>query len=61
MQEKAGGRIELGALPYNENQVMYLCADISALTADTGFVPQIGYGEGISRTINWLKEVNSNG
>ena len=61
MQKTAGGEIKLGALPYNENQVMYLCADISALTADTGFVPQIGYEEGIRKTINWIKEVNSNG
>ncbi len=49
------GKAEIGALPYNENQVMYLCADISALTADTGFVPEIGYEDGINRTINWLK------
>ncbi len=61
MQRQAGGEIKLGALPYNENQVMYLCADISSLTADTGFKPQIGYEEGIRRTINWLKEVKSNG
>lgn len=61
MQKYAGGEIKIGALPYNENQVMYLCADISALTADTDFVPEIGYEEGIRRTINWLKEVNSNG
>lgn len=61
MQKYAGGEIKLGALPYNENQVMYLCADISSLTADTGFVPQISYEEGIRRTINWLKEVDSNG
>ncbi|MBR6634350.1 MAG: NAD(P)-dependent oxidoreductase, partial [Clostridia bacterium] len=25
MQRQAGGKIKLGALPYNENQVMYLC------------------------------------
>ncbi|MBR4050189.1 MAG: NAD(P)-dependent oxidoreductase [Clostridia bacterium] len=61
MRKNAGGEIKLGALPYNENQVMYLCADISELTADTGFKPQIGYEEGIRRTINWLKEVKSNG
>ena len=61
MQKTAGGEIELGALPYNENQVMYLCADISELSADTGFVPKIGYEEGIRRTIKWLKEVKSNG
>lgn len=61
MQKYAGGEIKLGALPYNKNQVMHLCADISSLTADTGFVPKIGYEEGIRRTINWLKEVKSNG
>ncbi len=61
MKKSAGGEIRLGALPYNENQVMYLCADISTLTTDTGFVPEIGYEEGIKRTINWLKEVEKNG
>lgn len=61
MKRFTGGEIKIGALPYNENQVMYLCADISALTADTGFKPQISYEEGIERTINWLKEVMNNG
>ncbi len=61
MCRETGGKAEIGALPYNENQVMYLCADISALTADTGFKPQIGYEEGIKRTIQWLKEVQENG
>ncbi len=61
MQRIAGGEVEIGALPYNENQVMYLCADISKLSADTGFKPQISYEEGIKRTINWLKEVMKNG
>lgn len=58
MKKTAGGEIKLGALPYNENQVMYLCADISALTADTGFAPEISYEEGIKRTIKWLKGSN---
>ncbi len=49
------GNIEIGALPYNVKQVMYLCADISALTADTGFVPQVSYEEGIKKTVEWLK------
>lgn len=49
------GNIEIGALPYNDKQVMYLCADISALTADTGFVPQVSYEEGIKKTVEWLK------
>ncbi len=47
--------IKIGALPYNDKQVMYLCADISALTADTGFVPQVSYKEGIKKTVEWLK------
>ena len=61
MEELSGGEVKTGALPYNENQVMYLCADISKLSADTGFKPQISYEEGIKRTINWLKEVMNNG
>ncbi len=47
--------VKIGALPYNDKQVMYLCADISALTADTGFVPQVSYEEGIKETVKWLK------
>lgn len=47
--------LKIGAIPYSENQVMYLCADISELTEDTGFIPQISFKEGIERTIKWLK------
>lgn len=47
--------VQIGALPYNDKQVMYLCADISALTDDTGFVPQVSYEEGIKETVKWLK------
>lgn len=45
----------IGALPYREGQVMYLCADISDLTRDTGFVPRITFNEGISKTVEWCK------
>ncbi len=48
--------IGIGDLPYNAGQVMYLCADISELTNDTGFVPELTFEEGIMRTIRWLKE-----
>ena len=51
----ADSDVQIGALPYNDKQVMYLCADISALTADTGFVPQVSYEEGIKETVKWLK------
>ena len=39
--------LKIGAIPYSENQVMYLCADITTLTQDTGFVPQFSFQEGL--------------
>lgn len=48
--------IGLGTLPYPPGQCMYLCADISALEADTGFRPQVSYREGLARTIQWVRE-----
>ena len=48
-------KIGIGDLPYNKGQVMYLCADISQLTEDTGFVPELEFEEGIRRTAEWLK------
>lgn len=45
----------LGDIPYGENQVMYLCADISSLTADTGFMPKYSFEEGIKNTVAWYK------
>lgn len=44
-----------GAIDYFENQAMYLCADISDLTRDTGFVPEVKFDEGIRRTVHWYK------
>ena len=46
----------LGAVPYADKQVMYLCADISELTEDTGFVPTVEFEEGIEKTIQYVKE-----
>lgn len=48
-------KIEFGKIPYSENQVMYLCADLFELTKDTGFVPKIDFEEGIQRTIEFCK------
>lgn len=50
------GQISLGAIPYSKNQVMYLCADISELTKDTGFVPEYTFEEGIKETVRWYRE-----
>jgi nucleoside-diphosphate-sugar epimerase len=48
--------VGLGDIPYAPGQVMYLCADISDLTRDTGFVPAVPFSEGIKRTVDWCKE-----
>lgn len=47
--------VGIGEVPYREKQVMYLCADISELTKDTGFLPEISFEEGIKETINWCR------
>ena len=49
--------MELGAIPYPDKQVMYLCADTAPLQQDTGFVPGTPFEEGIRQTIAWAKEV----
>lgn len=48
--------IELGGIPYAARQVMYLCADISQLKEDTGFIPQTSFEEGIRETVKWCRE-----
>ena len=40
-----------GAIPYNEKSVTYLKADISGLTADTGWQPSISFRDGIGRML----------
>lgn len=47
--------IGLGELDYYPNQVMHLEADISSLTADTGFVPRYSFEEGIQETVEWVR------
>lgn len=52
----------IGELPYSDKQVMYLCADISALQADTGFKPQVTFDDGIKATVDWCRfEQNAEG
>jgi len=41
----------IGELPYNENQVMHLEADLTALREDTGFEPKVPFEEGIRITL----------
>ncbi len=51
-------KLGFGNIPYGPKQVMYLCADISALQADTGFVPEMSFEKGIQETIDWVKSGN---
>lgn len=46
----------LGKRPYAENQVMYLCADITKLKEDTGFEPSVSFEDGIAKTVKWVAE-----
>lgn len=46
-----------GAIDYPENQVMFLCADIDELAADTGFCAATPFDEGISRTAAWYCDI----
>lgn len=54
-----GADIGIGEIPYSEKQVMFLCADISSLTADTGFLPQTSFEEGIRKTVESIKNQRS--
>lgn len=60
LRDKINVNAELGFgnIPYGPKQVMYLCADISALQADTGFVPEMSFEKGIQETIDWVKSGN---
>lgn len=49
----------IGEVPYSPKQVMYLCADISELQEDTGFVPEYNFQTGILETIKWYKGKNN--
>jgi nucleoside-diphosphate-sugar epimerase len=51
----SGVKPQYGAKPYGEKQVMHLEADISSLTEDTGFVPEMSFEEGIKKTVRWMQ------
>jgi len=48
----------LGDIEYGKDQVMYLCADITDLKQDVGFLPEYTFEEGIKKTIEWYKQNN---
>lgn len=44
-----------GEIPYGQQQVMHLQADIQALNYDTGFTPRVPFAVGIKETIEWMR------
>lgn len=48
--------LAIGDVPYSTQQVMRLCADISSLQKDTGFVAETDFETGIRNTLKWIKE-----
>jgi nucleoside-diphosphate-sugar epimerase len=45
------GALLFGKKEYYPHQPMFLCADISELTADTGWKPEVSFEEGIRRVM----------
>lgn len=43
--------IDYGAIEYSPKQVMYLCADISEITKDTGWEPKIEFIDGVRELV----------
>ncbi len=50
-----GHALGIGRLPYSPNQVMYLCADTSALERDTGWRPGTTFEEGIRAVLQSME------
>ena len=58
IRDEAGPSLDIGfgEVEYYPGQVMYLCADISELTKDTGFEPEYSFEEGIKETVDWYRK-----
>ena len=51
--------INYGAVPYSENQVMYLKADISDLQKDTGWKPETSFEMGINEILEKKQKIKN--
>jgi nucleoside-diphosphate-sugar epimerase len=45
----------LGEIPYRQDQVMHLQADISRFQGDTRWAPTTGIDDGIRHTVDWYR------
>lgn len=62
MKKETGTLVEpeYGAVPYLENQVMHLEAEIQKVIEDTGYCPQTSFQEGIRKTISYVESLKAN-
>lgn len=54
----SSAKLNFGAIKLGDTAIKHLVADISELTADTGFLPQHTFSDGIVKTIEWIKATN---
>ncbi len=48
-------KVNYGAIPYNKNQIMYLCADNHDLLDDVGYTIKYDFYTGIDKLNDWYK------
>jgi nucleoside-diphosphate-sugar epimerase len=55
---KINSKLQLGfgKVPYRDDQVMFLQADIAKLQSDLGWCPKISLDEGLDQTIEWFSQ-----
>ncbi len=51
-----GLEINFGGIPIPAKGPVSICANITTLTTDTGFIPRFSFSQGIHETIEWLKQ-----
>ena len=51
--------LKLGVLPYREGDPMYVCADNTLLTQETGWVQSHSITDGIAQTVDWWRDALS--
>lgn len=49
-------KVDLGAIPYSTQQVMYLCVDNTDIIQEIGYKYQYDFTDGIKNTIAWCKK-----
>jgi len=53
--------IQYGAVPYREDQIMHLEADIEKISSQIDWVPMVGIDDGLEKTVNWWKSTLETG